>query len=253
MSSPPSPPSPRLPSSRSLESLKEVDFFCLLIELSEKIDSEGSDSPTVVPPTGLKVCHCNSANICIDEVISNPGDDIGQVSSTEDMNSEVRICLTSPENDPLQAISFFQITQEDPSGGSIVIISYTGDDFNMDSTLVNGLLIRAAATYELQPDGQGAVITFPIDDKFFDPQSPVTTFVVSGVAILGDSEESFQLEFTDSTETEVVDDTLYDPSEDLNLSNTKEVGGEDLLPLLDLFKSSLLTLCIDFVLIMSCI
>jgi hypothetical protein len=190
----------------------ETADVCLSITLGDSFD--GSPFPTVIPPSGLQVCHCDSSNACIDE--STPSSPV--VSGTNQDNNELRICLSGLGNNPLVDIPFLQL-DGGPSGESTVLIPY-GDGANInDSTAANGLLLlHPEATFELQPGGQ-AVMTFPLEDIFTDPSQPPGVVTVSGMVLLGDSEESFQL-VVDFSESE---SETPDVLEELNLSNVKEV------------------------------
>jgi hypothetical protein len=191
----------------------ETADVCLSITLGDSFD--GSPFPTVIPPSGLQVCHCDSSNACIDDE-NTPSSPV--VSATNQDSGELRICLSGLGNNPLVDIPFLQL-DVGPSGESTVIIPY-GDGANInDSTAANGLLLlHPEATFELKPDGQ-AVMTFPLEDIFTDPSQPPGVVTVSGMVLLGDSEESFQL-VVDFSESE---SETPDVLEELNLSNVKEV------------------------------
>ena len=119
---------------------------------------------------------------------------------------------------------FLQVTQTDPpseldeDGYAVVLIPYVESDAVVDPT--TGLFLHPDSTFELGK--QLGVITFPIDDKHFSPGMPSTTYLVSGVVLLENSEESFQLEVVAVDPSAAASD---DPFEELNLSFTKEVGG----------------------------
>jgi hypothetical protein len=98
--------------------------------------------------------------------------------------------------------------------------------------VANGQLMHPNSTYELQPGGKLGVITFPLDDAFFDDLS-AATFSVSGHVIMGMSEQSFHLEVDFSPSAATLKGPCADsltPEEEeildeLNLANTKETGG----------------------------
>ncbi|KAL9186974.1 hypothetical protein ACHAXT_010694 [Thalassiosira profunda] len=167
-----------------------TEDFCLSISLGDlpPTPDGGGLSPSVAPPTGLQVCRCTSENVCVDEF--NPPDD----------TSTLRLCLVAPNGESLDDVYFLQV--DDPNGDTTVILPSTGED--------------GGGTFELSPDGVG-VLTFPIDAESLGPFGG--TFTVSGVAIVGDVEESF-------TQDVVIGpgDPANDPWPGLDLSYTKEAA-----------------------------
>jgi hypothetical protein len=178
--------------SRDLQPQQSVEAadVCVSIALGDSFVFDGTLSPAIVPQ-GLQVCHCDASSNCIDKsTLPDPA-----VSGIDQNSTELRICLSSPGT-PLEEIPVLILDL--PSGGSMVI----GPD----------LLV-------ISPDGHSAVIAVPLDDIFTDPsQAKVVT--LNGVAVVGESEEMFELVVDlepDSQATSV--------EELLSLSNVKEVGG----------------------------
>jgi hypothetical protein len=164
---------------------------------------------------------------CID-----PAANAGQTGPGDGTN-ELLICLNSlGKGEPLMDITFLQV--EDPSstdGSTNIILPYDGDDANIWLPVTSNsgsiLSMHPATAFKPQPDGQSGVITISMD-QLFDPSQPTpTSITVSGVVILNDREESFQIvvdlggqgETAESQPCGEEDGLL----EELNLSNVKEV------------------------------
>lgn len=174
----------------------EAADVCLSIPLGDSFQPGGSLPPSIVPQSGLQVCHCDTSNACIE----SPPMAVQAVQGIAEEDSELRICLSGPIADP-EDISFLHI--EGPSGDSKII----GPD---------------EMSLELQPGGL-TVITFPLEDMLEDPSQPSGAVTVSGLVISGDSEETFKLVVDFSAD----DESTPDFFEELSLSNVKEIGGCD--------------------------
>lgn len=176
----------------------------------ELTSDDASLVPTAVPPGGIKVCRCNVDTLCLDE-IPPPAAGLPTMS-----DSEIRVCIFGGSADDPIDVSFYQITQEGVDGPTHVIVPYGGAD-------ADGTGVHPDATYEPLPNGQGVAISVPLDGEYFDLEEEGQSYEVSGMVIVGDSEESFQL---------VVDLSGKDPADeaDLILSNTKELHGESARP-----------------------
>lgn len=172
------------------QSAEAAADVCLSIALGDSFVFDGTLSPSIVPQ-GLQVCHCDASSNCIDRsTLPDPA-----VSGIDQNSTELRICLSSPGT-PLEEIPVLILDL--PSGGSMVI----GPD----------MLV-------ISPDGHSAVIAVPLDDIFTDPsQAKVVT--LNGVAVVGESEEMFQLVVDLEPESQA-----SSVEELLSLSNVKEVGG----------------------------
>jgi len=212
-----------LESTRDLQQLSpppgsvEYADVCVSITLGDSSGGGGLASP--ISSSGLRVCPCDESNECIDENIpsaANGGNGNG---------NQLRICLSSEGGSPLEEISLLQL-DDLSSGGSLVIFPYDAGD--ADNAMADGMVsMHPNAAFELRPDGKLGVITLLMDDSLFESsRPPPTNFAVLGVAVLGDREESFQLEvdFTSGAASSGPCEAQLD-FDDLNLSNIKEVGG----------------------------
>jgi hypothetical protein len=162
---------------------------------------------------GIQACLCNSANVCVGVEESSGGSD-----EEEEL---VRICLLNPnKDDGLVEFPFLQIDHPGSDGGkeSIVIAPY----FPNADTDSPG--VRPNSTLEVI-DGQLAVVTFPISPKGQgNNSSGPQVITISGLVIMGNKEESFQVEVDLSSSTEN-DGQLVSSDDPLNLSNVKELAG----------------------------
>jgi len=111
-------------------------------------------------------------------------------------------------DEDLLDISFIQITQSTFDANSVVIILPYDSADN----------IHPAASFTISPDGQSAVILLSQDADFFNPDATSTTIL--GMALLESTEESFQLELSDTTSQS--SSMTNDPFADMNLSVSDE-------------------------------
>jgi hypothetical protein len=158
---------------------------------------------------------------------------IEEITPASFATNEVRICLNSlGKDEPLMDISFLQV--EDPSTGESanIILPYVGDDANTAGVVPGSgsiLSMHPGTAFEPQGDGQSGVITI-LMDQLFDPFQPApTSITVSGLVVLNDREESFQVDVDLSTQGGDAESQPCSESEDelfveeLNLSNVKEM------------------------------
>ena len=121
---------------------------------------------------------------------------------------DLKFIVDGSYDEDILDISFIQITQSTLDDNSVVIILPYDTADN----------IHPAASFTISPDGQSAVILLSRDADFFNPDATSTTIL--GMTLLESTEESFQLELSDTTSQS--SSMTNDPFADMNLSVSDE-------------------------------